>query len=223
MTLFFSLFFIFLIRFKLGNFKFIINTFIIFVFITLTLFVICYNYLNLFLFNITSLNDTIFFLSDKNNNLLNYLNIYIYWPFIFIFVFITTITLIYTFSYNFEDLINFFIFVTFIVFTGTLIFFVNSFVLFFLLYESFLIPSFLILYNYAKTRKAVEAAYLMFFWTQFGALFLIFNMQYLFFISSSTLFSELTGISYSNLDLNFLFITLLIGFGVKFPIWPFYE
>lgn len=194
----------------------------VFFFSILAVCIICYNYFSLFLFNMSSV-DYNFILVNEGASLMSYSNIYVYWPFIFIFIFVTTLTLIYTFSYNFEDLLNFFIFTTFILLTGLLIFFVNSFILFFFLYESFLIPSFLILYNYAKTRKAVEAAYLMFFWTQFGALFLIFNMQYLFFLSSSTLFSELNYVSYSNLDSNFLFLTLLIGFGVKFPIWPFYE
>lgn len=220
--MFFSLCFILLVKFQLGSFKFIINTTLVFFFTVLTVCLLCHNYLNLFLFNISSVGYAPVLFNEGGASL-NYVNIYIYWPFIFIFLFVTTLTLIYTSSYNFEDLLNFFLFVTFILLTGILIFFVNSFILFFLLYESFLIPSFLILYNYAKTRKAVEAAYLMFFWTQFGALFLIFNMQYLFFISSSTLFSELSSVSYSNLDSNFLFLTLLIGFGVKFPIWPFYE
>lgn len=50
-----------------------------------------------------------------------------------------------------------------ILITGGLLFYVNSLLMFFFSYEAFLIPSFLVLYNFAKTRKAVEAAFLMFF------------------------------------------------------------
>lgn len=85
-----------------------------------------------------------------------------------------------------------------------------------------LIPSFFILYKFAKTRRCVEAAYLMFFWTQFGALFLIFSFLYLFFICETSLFSVITLSNFSSFEVNFLFICWIIGFGVKLPIWPFY-
>ena len=85
-----------------------------------------------------------------------------------------------------------------------------------------LIPSFFILYNFAKTRKCVEAAYLMFFWTQFGALFLIFAFLYLFQASGSHSFEIINLTYFSTYELNFLFFCMLCGFGVKLPIWPFY-
>ena len=101
----------------------------------------------------------------------------------------------------------------FILLVGFGIFYVNSIILFFFLYESFLIPAFLILYSFAKTRKTVEAAYLMFFWTQLGAVFLIFNLQYLFFITESHYFTQMQYITLSKFEISFLFITLIIGFG----------
>jgi len=85
-----------------------------------------------------------------------------------------------------------------------------------------LVPSFFILYKFAKTRRAVEASYLMFFWTQFGAIFLVFSFFYLFFLTSSTSFKVISLSSFSSFDINFLFLSFLIGFGVKLPIWPFY-
>lgn len=77
--------------------------------------------------------------------------------------------------------------------------------MFFFSYEAFLIPSFLVLYNFAKTRKAVEAAFLMFFWTQLGAVFLIFNLQYVFFSAGVTTFDALGFVVYSPLESHFLF------------------
>jgi formate hydrogenlyase subunit 3/multisubunit Na+/H+ antiporter MnhD subunit len=50
-----------------------------------------------------------------------------------------------------------------ILFAGYTLFYTDSLVLFFMAYELLLIPSFFILYKFAKTRRAVEAAYLMFF------------------------------------------------------------
>jgi hypothetical protein len=47
--------------------------------------------------------------------------------------------------------------------SGYILFFTDSIILFFFAYEMLLVPSFFILYNFAKTRRCVEAAYLMFF------------------------------------------------------------
>lgn len=144
-------------------------------------------------------------------------------PFFFVFILITPLTLIYAFKYRSDELFYFTLFVANISVIGFGLFFVNSLLIFFLLYESLLIPSFLILYFFAKTRKAVEASFLMFFWTQFGAIFLIIGFQYIFVISSSLFFNEFAVLTLSSAESNFLFFLLLFGFGVKFPIWPFYD
>nr|YP_011027857.1 NADH dehydrogenase subunit 4 [Euplotes cristatus]UPM52067.1 NADH dehydrogenase subunit 4 [Euplotes cristatus] len=155
--------------------------------------------------------------------LANGLGVAYLWPFVYIYIFITLVTLIYCFSYNYAELLSFQLYIIFIFLMGGSLFFVNSLALFFFAYEAFLIPSFLILYNFAKTRKAVEAAFLMFFWTQLGAVFLIFNFQYVFFVSGVAGFNELGFTSFTSLEFSFLFWTLLVGFGVKFPVWPFYD
>jgi NADH-quinone oxidoreductase subunit M len=111
---------------------------------------------------------------------------------------------------------------TLILIAGLTLFFTDSIILFFFAYEMLLVPSFFILYNFAKTRRCVEAAYLMFFWTQFGALFLIFGFLYLFFICGTSSFSVISLFYFTPFELNFLFACFIFGFGVKFPIWPFY-
>jgi NADH-quinone oxidoreductase subunit M len=62
----------------------------------------------------------------------------------------------------------------------------------------------------------------MFFWTQFGALFLILGFLYIFFTCNTSSFSNITSFYFNPFELNFLFLCLLFGFGVKLPIWPFY-
>jgi len=105
-----------------------------------------------------------------------------------------------------------------ILLSGYVLFFTNSLILFFLAYEMLLVPSFFILYKFAKTRRCVEAAYLMFFYTQFGAMFLIFSFIYIFLICDSLTFSYINFNFFSQFEVNFIFITCLIGFGVKLPI-----
>jgi NADH-quinone oxidoreductase subunit M len=62
----------------------------------------------------------------------------------------------------------------------------------------------------------------MFFWTQFGALFLIFSFLYLFCVCGTSSFISIELTSFSTFEVNFLLLCWLVGFGVKLPIWPFY-
>lgn len=161
------------------------------------------------------------FLFDQLYLSINPLNIY-YFPFGYIFVLITILSILFCLSYNANELSTFILYCVVILSAGYSMFFTTSLLLFFLAYEMLLIPSFFILYNFAKTRKCVEAAYLMFFWTQFGALFLIFAFLYLFQACGSHLFEAISLLYLSTYELNFLFFCMICGFGVKLPIWPFY-
>jgi len=156
-------------------------------------------------------------LIDINATSLNLIQVY-YYPFIYVFLIVTVLSVVFCLSYNVDELFSFMFYCLVILAAGYVIFFTDSIVLFFLAYEMLLIPSFFILYKFAKTRRCVEAAYLMFFWTQFGALFLIFGLLYLFFICSSSQFSIISYYYFSPFEVNFLFICVLFGFGVKLPI-----
>ena len=102
------------------------------------------------------------FLVDQVSVRLHPVAIY-YFPFIYIFVLITVLSIIYCLSYNANEFTTFILYCVAILSAGYVLFFTSSIMLFFLSYEMLLVPSFYILYNFAKTRKCVEAAYLMFF------------------------------------------------------------
>jgi NADH:ubiquinone oxidoreductase subunit 4 (subunit M) len=164
-----------------------------FLFFTLTAIFVLYNIFDHFsgfqIVNLTNLPATTLFTTSSVAGLLNYdalginmLEVY-YFPFIYIFMLITLLSILYCLSYNVNELSSFMFYCSTILLSGYVIFFTDSIILFFFAYEMLLVPSFFILYNFAKTRRCVEAAYLMFFWTQFGALFLIFSFLYLFFFS----------------------------------------
>ena len=152
---------------------------------------------------------------------LNLLQVY-FFPFIYVFLFVTVLSIVFCLSYNTDELSSFMFYCLLILLSGYTLFFTDSLILFFFAYEILLVPSFFILYKFAKTRRCVEAAYLMFFWTQFGALFLILGLLYLFFTCNSSQFSIITYFYFNPFEVNFLFLCVLIGFGVKLPIWPFY-
>jgi len=148
---------------------------------------------------------------------LNLVQVY-YYPFIYVFLLITVLSIIFCLTYNYDELFSFMFYCQIILIAGYVLFFTDSLVLFFLAYEMLLVPSFFILYKFAKTRRCVEAAYLMFFWTQFGALFLIFAFLYLFMVCGSSQFSVVSTFYFSPFEVNFIFLCCLAGFGVKLPI-----
>ena len=86
-----------------------------------------------------------------------------YYPFIYVFLIITVLSIIFCLSYNKDELMSFMFYCQLILLAGYALFFTDSIILFFLAYEMLLVPSFFILYKFAKTRRCVEAAYLMFF------------------------------------------------------------
>lgn len=145
-----------------------------------------------------------------------------YYPFIYVFLIITVLSILFCLSYNSDELISFILYCKVILMSGYTLFFTDSIILFFMAYEMLLIPSFFILYKFAKTRRCVESAYLMFFWTQFGALFLIFGFIYIFLVSDSSTFSVISNTVFTSFEVNFIFLCCIIGFGVKLPLWPFY-
>jgi formate hydrogenlyase subunit 3/multisubunit Na+/H+ antiporter MnhD subunit len=102
------------------------------------------------------------YLISSNSLNLNLISVY-YFPFIYIFVIITTLSILFCLTYNINEMVSFIFYCTTILMAGYLLFFTDSIILFFFAYELLLVPSFFILYNFAKTRRCVEAAYLMFF------------------------------------------------------------
>lgn len=179
---------------------------------------VCYitlDYLNL---KTTLLSDKLLF---NNAMSLQLLDVYLY-PFIYVFLVVTALSIVFCLTYNSDELGTFMFYCMIILLSGYSLFFTDSMIIFFFSYEMLLVPSFFILYKFAKTRRCVEAAYLMFFWTQFGALFLILAFLYLFFICGSSTFSNISNTYLSTFEVNFIFICMIMGFGVKLPIWPFY-
>jgi len=93
---------------------------------------------------------------------LQLLNVYLY-PFIYVFIVVTVLSIVFCLTYNSDELSTFMLYCTVILLSGYSLFFTDSMIIFFFSYEMLLVPSFFILYKFAKTRRCVEAAYLMFF------------------------------------------------------------
>jgi len=101
-------------------------------------------------------------LINASSSSLSLIEVY-YYPFIYVFLIITVLSIVFCLSYNKDELMSFMFYCQLILLAGYALFFTDSIILFFLAYEMLLVPSFFILYKFAKTRRCVEAAYLMFF------------------------------------------------------------
>lgn len=123
-------------------------------------------YQSLLYTNISSIALNTFFINDymyhTGSNFYNLVKVY-YFPFIYVFIVVTILSVIFCLTYNQDELNSFMFYIIVIILAGYSLFFTNSLLVLFLSYETLLIPSFFILYKFAKTRKCVEAAYLMFF------------------------------------------------------------
>jgi len=149
---------------------FVTNTLFILLVIFLTLNMTLDFYQYIIVFSDLSVNIDISLISLFINNdfftvtslSLNLIEVY-YYPFIYVFILITVLSIVFCLSYNKDELMSFMFYCQVILAAGYTIFFTDSIILFFLAYEMLLVPSFFILYKFAKTRRCVEAAYLMFF------------------------------------------------------------
>ena len=151
--------------------------------------------------------------------------ILIIYPFFFTLGLVLCISLLLSLSYNRLEFFYFIIFLTLIFIASCGLFITSSFLSFLFFYELLVLPSVFILYFFSKTRKNIEATYLMFFWTQFGVIFLLFAFFYIYLTTYVTTLtaSNVFILKLSAFDCYFLFIMFFIGFGVKFPVWPFYD
>jgi formate hydrogenlyase subunit 3/multisubunit Na+/H+ antiporter MnhD subunit len=101
-------------------------------------------------------------LVNINSLSINLLEVYLY-PFIYVFILITVLSIVFCLTYNKDELMSFMFYCKVILLAGYFLFFTDSMITFFFAYEMLLVPSFFILYKFAKTRRCIEAAYLMFF------------------------------------------------------------
>lgn len=151
-------------------FTYTISTFLFFLIISLTILYYIFDYFaSLVVCNLPLGFDTFMvnyytydYLVETSSLDLNLISVY-YFPFIYIFLLITILSVIFCLNYNLSELTAFMFYCLIILLAGYLLFFTDSLILFFLSYELLLVPSFFILHNFAKTRRCVEAALLMFF------------------------------------------------------------
>lgn len=87
----------------------------------------------------------------------------------------------------------------------------------FLIYELFLLPSFLLVYRLSPNRRSIIASIYFLTWTQFGSLLVLIGLIWIFSIQGEFDFNS--NLLVSNFG---PFWLIFLGFGIKIPMWPFY-
>lgn len=97
---------------------------------------------------------------------------------------------------------------------------VNDLLLFFLLYEAMLIPSFLFVYYMSPYRRGIQASLYFLVWTQLGSLLVLSAVSYVMYIIGSSSFIVMQNFKFTLDEIWYIYFLLFFGFGFKVPIWP---
>jgi NADH-ubiquinone oxidoreductase chain 4 len=92
---------------------------------------------------------------------------------------------------------------------------------FYIFFESVLIPLFLIIGIWGSGEARIRAAYLLFLYTLFGSLFMLLAILQIFNQLGSTDFNLLSTANISLESQKLLWLGFFIAFAIKTPLWPF--
>jgi len=91
---------------------------------------------------------------------------------------------------------------------------------FFILFESLLIPMFILIGVWGARERKIKAAYYFFLYTLFGSLFMLFGIFYLYFLTGSTNYFVLLNSNLENDQQNVIWLCFFLAFAVKMPLFP---
>lgn len=139
--------------------------------------------------------------------------------FIFVLIFFSS-QFIYKFSF-FCYYYNFFIVVLLILLRYS--FLVNSFLIFYFLFESSLIPTFVLILGWGLQPERLQASIYFFFYTLFISIPLLFLILYIYNFVGSIIFYFVTSFIFNSSLIGFFFlIILLMSFLIKIPLFLFH-
>jgi len=99
---------------------------------------------------------------------------------------------------------------------------INDVLLFFLLYELLLVPSFLFVYIVSPSRRSTQAALYFVIWTQIGSFLVFCAIGYIIYAVGQTSYSAIFEFNFTEIESFFLYLLFFVGFGIKVPIFPFH-
>lgn len=103
-----------------------------------------------------------------------------------------------------------------------LIFSVLDIMLFYMFFEALLIPMFIIIGIWGSRERKIRAAFLFFFYTLIGSLFMLLAILYIYDELGLTNFEYIIHHSFTELEQSILWIAFFLSFAAKVPIFPFH-
>lgn len=101
-----------------------------------------------------------------------------------------------------------------------LVFSVRDLLLFYICFESVLIPMFIIIGIWGSRSRKIRAAYMFFMYTLFGSLLMLTAILYILVNYGTTDYEALLSIQFSSLEEKFLWLAFFISFASKVPMVP---
>lgn len=94
--------------------------------------------------------------------------------------------------------------------------------LFYVLFESILIPMFLIIGIWGSRERKILAAYYFFLYTLFGSVLMLLSILYIYYQVGTTDYQTLLTFSFSITEQKLLWVTFFLAFASKVPMIPFH-
>jgi NADH-ubiquinone oxidoreductase chain 4 len=100
------------------------------------------------------------------------------------------------------------------------VFVVLDLLLFYVFFESVLIPLFIIILTWGASSSRIRAAFLLFLYTLFGSLFMLLAIMTIYHYLGSTDFQLISLTEISLESQKWLWLAFFLAFAIKTPIWP---
>jgi NADH-ubiquinone oxidoreductase chain 4 len=95
-------------------------------------------------------------------------------------------------------------------------------IMFYIFFESILIPLFIFIGLYGSRKRKLHASYFLFFYTLFGSLLMLFSILVIYFHTGTTDLLLLYGLEFSLSREKFIWFLFFISFAIKIPMFPFH-
>jgi len=100
------------------------------------------------------------------------------------------------------------------------VFSVLDLMLFYVLFESVLIPMFLIIGIYGSRERKIRASYFFFLYTLIGSVLMLLGIFYIFYVVGTTDYETLIAFSFTEQEQKFLWLMFFASFATKVPMLP---
>lgn len=142
--------------------------------------------------------------------------------FIILTTFLIFICILNSWSSIYQSVKEYFICFLFLEFCLIQAFCVLDLILFYIFFESVLIPMFLIIGIWGSRIRKIRAAFQFFMYTLIGSFFMLSGLIYLYVNYGTTDFQTLNSFFFSNIEQVVLWVTFFMSFAVKIPMIPFH-